>query len=244
MVLVELNNFGLGALMLKKSKEEIKYQPFEISRYGLGIITSQPLDIGSDLVLKSSLGEVPFRVSTQIPASEAGSLRYRLVALDMEADVEQFILDVANNEKVAALTLTKNLQHARFDTDPPIPVIAKTFGSTNRYRFQTVNVSTSGILMALDDEITAPFNINTLLELELIPNGVWLHEPLSCLGKVIRRNTFARHSGQSPVVSFGIQFLEFQKDDLKVWQAILKDIERHLLLSNKLGTPDKASKAS
>lgn len=229
MVKIELNDFGLGFLMLKKNKENITYQPFEISRYGLGIITDQPLDVGSDLVLKSAVGEIPFRVSSQIFGMDGEELRYRLVALDMEADIEQFILDISTNEKVASLALSRNLQFARFETEPPIPVLAKTFGSTNRYQFKTINASASGLLIAGNDDKIAPFNVNTLLEIEMFPNGAWLNEPLNCLAKVARRNSLTR-PGQPPVLLFGIHFLEFQKQDMKTWQQVLKDIERELLM--------------
>src|SRR5690606_15066634 len=68
-----------------------------------------------------------------------------------------------------------------------LQVESKTIGTDANYKLSTVDVSRSGLLLSWDKDFRIPFNVNTILEMTIDPDSKCLGGPVSCLGKVVRR---------------------------------------------------------
>jgi hypothetical protein len=70
-----------------------------------------------------------------------------------------------------------------------------------------------------------PFIENTLLELTIDPQASCLGDPVSCLGKVVRRT---ETDGSSVL---GVQIVQMDNDDLDAWEGCLTELERKFGIS-------------
>ena len=68
-----------------------------------------------------------------------------------------------------------------------IEVESKTIGTSASYVLNTEDISRSGLCLVWEREQRMPFNVNTLIEMTIDPKGACLDKPVSCLGKVVRR---------------------------------------------------------
>lgn len=118
-----------------------------------------------------------------------------------------------------------------------LEVESRTIGTSAAYRFSTIDISRSGLLLAWERESKMPFIINTLLELTIDPKGACLEKPVNCLGKVVRRE--AEHAdGRGNQARIGIQIVQIDNTDLRQWEGCLTELERQfgIELSNKIVT--------
>jgi hypothetical protein len=83
----------------------------------------------------------------------------------------------------------------------------KTFGTRHFLDVTTLNVSTSGMLVHVDDpKAAAPFQNKTLLELVFYPDGNIFHEEVYMTGVVVR--SIADAADQSKKREFGVRVVD------------------------------------
>ena len=116
-----------------------------------------------------------------------------------------------------------------------VEVESRTIGSFTSYHLYTQDVSRSGLLLVWDRESQMPFNVNTLIEMVIDPGGDCLEKPLTCLGKVVRRDPDAPDSKHR--ARLGVQIVQIDHGDLAAWEGCVSQLERKLGmgLSNKVG---------
>jgi hypothetical protein len=107
-------------------------------------------------------------------------------------------------------------------------VESKTIGTSAAYHLYTEDVSRSGLLLVWDRDTTMPFNVNTLLEMIIDPSGTYLGKPLTCLGKVVRREIDKGEVGenQAATTRLGVQIVQIDKTDLNAWEGCLTQLEK------------------
>ncbi len=129
-----------------------------------------------------------------------------------------------NNTRVRAPRVPMDLQ-----------VESRTIGTSAAYRFSTIDISRSGLLLAWERETRMPFIVNTLLELTIDPSATHLQKPVSCLGKVVRREAESE-DGKGNQARIGIQIVQIDNADLQSWEGCLVELERQfgIELSNKI----------
>lgn len=218
-----LDDFGLGRLKRSKNEEFIEYQPFEVSKLSLGVISAIPLEINETLLLETHVGKAEL-----IVAEDVGSVgetydhhRYRLAAKDGLTDIERIFIQTGCQRKLALSD--KGMQFSRF-RDSRVRVRAKTFGSRDRYGLTTINISKSGLLMRAPARDRVPFIVNTLLEIELDAPDI-LGRPVVALAKVTRA-ALSGNRGERQC-EFGVQFIEFNEEGMEAWKSAINDIEVH-----------------
>ena len=124
-----------------------------------------------------------------------------------------------------------------------IEVESRTIGTNAAYKLLTEDISRSGLLLVWDREVKMPFIVNTLLELTIDPSGSCLDKPVSCLGKVVRRDS-GDEQGKGNSARLGIQIVQIDNSDLNAWEGCLTELEKRfgVELSNRVHT-EKAGAA-
>jgi hypothetical protein len=106
-----------------------------------------------------------------------------------------------------------------------LKVQSRTIGTNVAYSLSTEDVSRSGLLLVWQHDEKVPFIVNTLLELTIDPHGRCLGKPVSCLGKVVRREKEDTVDGDAGT-KLGIQIVQIDKSDLSVWEGCLGELEK------------------
>jgi hypothetical protein len=122
---------------------------------------------------------------------------------------------------LARRTVDNRIRTRRYQVDTGILVESKTIGTDISYRLTTKNVSRSGMLLSWQKAFSLPFMVNTIIELKIDAKSAVLSEPVSCLGKVVRR---VDQDG----VHFGVQIIQMENDDLVAWEHCIALIEKRL----------------
>ena len=129
---------------------------------------------------------------------------------------------------IKKLESTDQVRAPRFTTNGGLLVKSKTIGTMLAYQLSTDDISSSGMLLSWDHNATIPFRENTLLELEIDPQGSWLGKPLYCMGKVARRFV----ADEESKTKFGISIVQMDGDCMNKWEnciqkiAILKSLDQ------------------
>lgn len=217
----DLDDYGFGRLCLNGESASLSYQPYEISKHFLGIMTDRSLSSGSVLQLRAHPGKLlSLKVLRSLPASPANRFkRYLLQSTDTSVDMEQIFVQNGCFKKQEILQ-KRQIQATRYPTVPAIQVDVSTFGSTSIHRLQTINISKSGLLLTNHGLKHAPFIVNTLVELSMIDRGGWLQKPIYCLGKVIRRMSESNNSYRGHQ-EFGIKIVELDESYATIWYDII-----------------------
>ncbi len=122
---------------------------------------------------------------------------------------------------------------------PRVPVDlmveSRTIGTNASYKFTTIDISRSGLLLSWQRDTKMPFIVNTLLELTIDPKGDCLDKPVACLGKVVRREA-NDEDDTGKTMTLGIQIVQIDNTDLAQWEGCLSQLERQfgIELSNKI----------
>jgi len=116
-----------------------------------------------------------------------------------------------------------------------LEVSSKTIGTDANYSFYTEDVSRSGLLLVWEKDAKMPFNVNTLLEMTIDPGSSCLEKPVSCLGKVVRRES-TEPDGKGHGTRLGIQIVQMDNSDLSNWEQCVSQLEKRfgIELSNKI----------
>jgi hypothetical protein len=110
----------------------------------------------------------------------------------------------------------------RFQTDRDLMVHSKTIGTSLCYKLRTEDISVSGLLLTWSHNTQVPFLINTLIEMEIDPDGQWLDRPLNCVGKVVRK--FGDDSDNG--TKFGITIVQMDTNSIQEWESCVGSLER------------------
>jgi hypothetical protein len=217
-----LNDFGLGTLSKAEGGEALPYQPYELSGTAIGVLSPCHLVPGSRVTLTTELGKLMLMVQSQNGSDTPSLNRYRLISLDPDFNLEK-VFALSGCHKRLAMTQSR-IQSVRYVIKPAMVVKAKTFGTNDFYKFLTINVSKSGILLQ-SVNFKAPFILNTIVEV-LVEGGLkTLAKPVRCLGKVVRVREGA--TLEEPF-EFGVKLFDFSDEDFKVWKRALNKYEKHL----------------
>lgn len=83
-----------GKLMLGGTERELVCRPVDVSRNGLGVIMSEQMEPGTDLILKVRNHEIHLQVAWgQQDFAKQDQYRYGLVTVDPRSDMEQMFSD-------------------------------------------------------------------------------------------------------------------------------------------------------
>ncbi len=104
-----------------------------------------------------------------------------------------------------------------------LKVTSKTIGTSAAYHFYTEDISRSGLLLVHEYGARMPFIVNTLIEMTIDPQGSCLDKPVSCLGKVVRREADGEDGSQERL---GIQIVQIDHSDLSTWEGCLSQLEK------------------
>ncbi len=99
----------------------------------------------------------------------------------------------------------------------------KTFGTRHFFDVTTLNVSSSGMLVHVDDpRVAAPFQDKTLLEMVVYPDGKNFHEEVHMTGVVVRSVTDrADHANKR---EFGVRVVDVPEVFERVIDQALKAV--------------------
>lgn len=106
-----------------------------------------------------------------------------------------------------------------------LKVHSRTIGTNVAYSLTTADVSRSGLLLVWQHDEKVPFIVNTLLELTIDPLSRCLEKPVSCLGKVVRREENASDEHESGT-KLGVQIVQIDKSDQHIWEGCLGELEK------------------
>jgi hypothetical protein len=103
---------------------------------------------------------------------------------------------------------------------PGMQVQARTIGTKIMFSLPVDNVSATGMLLTLQSGQKAPFNVNTILEMEVSPPDSSIKKHVVCLGKVI-------HTAKAPDGSsrYGIKIIQSEDEGQSVWNQIMQGVE-------------------
>jgi hypothetical protein len=218
---LSIQSIGFGLLSAEGGDRSIDYSLYEVSHQNIGIISNERLEVGQRLSIDHRDNfHIPLVVHQIVEKRNLppGYRRYRLISLNPDINFEQ-MLPESNHRKVSFIARHDyRVRFARFITEVPIAVDAKTFGGNRSYLMKTINVSKSGFLLASAQGLTVPFHETTLLELKIILD----EEPgIPCLGKVIRYEVDFEHR----VKLYGVTISEISPDDRERYSSLVEDIE-------------------
>lgn len=230
----EISDFGLGQLVKMDGGATLSYQPYEVSRRHLGILSDDELSEGDQLYLKVHKGRpIPFSVFRISTEKQTGLKRYLLACREDQMDIEQVFIYSGCMKKLEVLTRRK-IQSTRYETDPTINCEVSTFGSSTFSRLSTVDISKSGMLLEVQGG-NAPFIQNTLLEIRMLDKGGWLDQSLQCLGKVVRSYHEHQLGGSGKGTKFfGVRLVELESKGASIWHDVLITLSDRAI-SKKLG---------
>jgi hypothetical protein len=213
-------SIGFGLMSVAGSEKPVDYALYEVSHYNIGIISSDTLEVGTRVTVEYRDGQSIPLVVHQIVSKKnlpPGYKRYRLITTDPEVNFER-ILPESSYRKVAFTTRHQyHMRFARFNTEIPTRVEARTFGSEEPYHMKTINVSKTGFLLTSPPGFRVPFHQSTLLELTIFLED----QPIRCLGKVIRCEV----DFEKKVKRYGIDICDIHAEDREKYFSFIEDTE-------------------
>lgn len=175
----------------------------------MGLILTRPFfteALGKSLLLKTPVGNFPLTLASVQPMTDGpdGLCRGRFYSASAEVNFEEQLSPVVEEFRLQGHCL----QAVRFPVSDPTLAVAKTFGTGLNYPFQIKNISKSGILLTADLIAAAPFQVNSLIELQFLSQNELIPYSFDCLAKVVRiENKEAEHSLLAPQ-GYGAMFID------------------------------------
>ncbi|MBC7660476.1 MAG: PilZ domain-containing protein [Chitinophagaceae bacterium] len=214
-------SLSLGLMIIQGWEKPIEYALYEICHHNIGVITSVVLEIGTPVFIeRSGKHIIPMIVHQAVPTENlpGGYNRYRLISVDPETDFEVLIPELAQRTFHINDKQLYHVRFARFKTEIPTRVDARTFGSPELYSLKTLNVSKSGFLLASPPGFRVPFNEATLLELTIHVDD---EEPISFLGRVIR----CEFDFEKKMKRYGINICDITAEARERYDSFIEDTE-------------------
>lgn len=100
----------------------------------------------------------------------------------------------------------------RYAAHQSVVVETRTLGTLLSYSLPMRNLSRSGMLVAWQRMSPLPYQVNTLLELNISSEKSVFSQPVACIGKVVR---MARTGPEE----FGIEIVQIEGQDAATWEA-------------------------
>jgi len=126
--------------------------------------------------------------------------------------------------KQAIGPVKSRVRAARYKPENSLVVSSKTIGTNLVFDLTTQNVSRSGMLLSWENGTPIPFIESTILELTIDPQSLFLEKPLSCLGKVVRKQKNKKDGQSHPDVTFGITIVQIDDQDLGHWESCVENL--------------------
>lgn len=113
--------------------------------------------------------------------------------------------------------------------NPGMHVQARTIGTKILFQMPVENVSATGMLLKLNEGQKAPFNINTILELDVVgplSESVNMRtnqndrRTVQCLGKVVHTS-----KGADGIAKYGIKIIQSDEQEQTLWNQMIHTIE-------------------
>jgi hypothetical protein len=214
-------SLSIGLMLIQGREKPVDYALYEICHHNIGIITAVELKVGTQILIDRTHGHIiPTVVHAEVPRDNLpeGYNRYRLISVDPDIDFETFIPELSQRSFAVSQNQLYHVRFARFKTEIPTRVDARTFGSPEIYGLKTINVSKSGFLLASPPGFRVPFNESTLLELTVHLDD---EDPISFLGKVIR----CEFDFEKKMKRFGINICEITPQARERYDSYIEDVE-------------------
>lgn len=214
-------SLSIGLMLIHGWEKPIDYALYELCHHNIGVITAVELKVGTAVLIERSVDHIiPLVVHAEVPKDNLpdGYHRYRLISVDPETDFEVLIPELTQRSFQLSNKQLYHVRFARFKTEIPTRVDARTFGSQEAYGLKTINVSKSGFLLASPPGFRVPFNESTLLELTVFVED---EEPINFLGKVIR----CEFDFEKKMKRFGINITEITDENRNRYDSFIEDVE-------------------
>ena len=117
----------------------------------------------------------------------------------------------------------------RVNSGGSLVVEVKTIGAPMAYRMVAKNASRTGLLLQRQSNQNVPFLENTILELDIDPDGHSITDPLRCLGKVVRLD----QTGRS-ICAYGVEIIQMGKWEQRAWEGRLINLRPREVLSRSV----------
>jgi len=213
-------SIGFGLMSVAGWDKAVDYALYEVSHHNIGIISSDPLEVGSQVTVEYRENQLISLVVHQIVPKKnlpPGYKRFRLITTNPEIDFEH-LLPESSHRKVSFNTRHQyHVRFVRFVTEIPTRVEARTFGSEEPYHMKTINISKSGFLLASPPGFRVPFHESTLLELTLFVED----RPIRCLGKVMRCEV----DFEKKLKRYGVNICDIHAEDRERYFSFVEDTE-------------------
>jgi hypothetical protein len=113
-------------------------------------------------------------------------------------------------------------------SNPGMHVQARTIGTKIMFQMPVENVSATGMLIKVHDGQKTPFNINTILELDVVgPEGEKASDPdnsrrtVQCLGKVVHTSR-----DEKGCAKYGIKIIQSDENEQIIWDQMIRNVEK------------------
>jgi hypothetical protein len=214
-------SLGLGLMLVQGWEKPVEYALYEICHHNIGIISRDPLEVGTMVMIERSNAQIVPMIVHQLVAKRdlpPGYRRFCLITVDPDVDFETMLPEMSQRNYTQMRKDHYHVRYARFYTEIPTRVDAKTFGSAETYTLKTINISKSGFLLASPPGFRVPFNESTLLELTVHVDG---DEPIRFLGKVMR----CEFDFEKKMKRYGINICEISAESKDRYSSFIDDTE-------------------
>lgn len=212
---------GFGIMSVAGWKRPVDYELYEVAHHNIGIISNNPLEIGTVVTIDYRDSQVMQLIVYQIINSSnlpEGYKRFRLICTTFDKDFEQLLPESSLRKTSLSEINQYHIRFGRFETEIPTRIEARTFGSVEPYIMKTINVSKSGFLLSSPTGFRVPFHESTLLELTIhLEKNLELH----CVGKVMRYEV----DFEKRVKRYGIAIVEMNAQDRDIYFSFIDDTE-------------------
>lgn len=138
---------------------------------------------------------------------------------------------------MSALENTR-VRSVRIPLKQDLVVDGKTIGTTTHFPLQLANVSKTGMLLSWLSPHQAPFQENTILELQIDEESKYFDQPLQALGKIVRLLQHDRDFTQ-----YGVRIVQIDPKDQLIWEQKVHLLEENTPEQEKLSIPFEPVKA-
>ncbi len=216
-----VQSVGFGIMLAEGWETSINYALYEVSNHNIGIISNEPLEVGTQISIQYKENSIiPMVVHQLVPRDNLppGYRRFRLISLDPHINFEKLLPETSHRKFSLSTRHHFHVRFVRFSTEIPTIIDAKTFGSHRTYSMKTLNISKSGFLLATPPGFTVPFHDTTLLELNIVLDE---QTSIQCLGKVVR----CEADFERKFKRYGINICEMKPEDREAYHSYIDDLE-------------------
>lgn len=127
---------------------------------------------------------------------------------------------LSRQKKVQEGSGDQKVRAKRIDVKRSVMVESRTIGAPMVFSLATENLSRTGLLLAGANGYKIPYQLNTLVEMSIDTTGQLLHNPIACLGKVVR--IIGRDQKRD---YFGVQIVHMDSKEQISWEKAVAQLE-------------------